>query len=352
VKKIFLISVFILFPAITQASIASDFTVNPQSTYAVPRDVSNVLVLDLTLPEPKNNSTLQLKSIKIHNAGTATHLDISKLRIWEDGASKGWDSDEVEVVKVTAAPFFDTVISGDFRQYAKGDSWQRIFITLDTSSVLYSLQESSLKLELVAGSVVFSDSSANGPIDASVFGFERSIVRDAQIPSVPITPLAGTPKALSTSIIRWYFTDLSDNEFGFKLLDGTLKQVARKEEANLSYLDETGLNPNTEYSGRRVVAFNDRGESTGSTLTVFPAARTLALAPVAVPVTTSTEIVTEEPKQEVVSAPTLFETIQTKIADIQRQINELIKQLDELIKQSAASVFGALQGFFQSFFGK
>ena len=345
-KTIILISVLILFPAITHASTAGDFTVNRQSTYAVPRDVSNVLVLDLTLPEPKNNGTLQLKSIKIHNAGIATHLDFSKLVIWEDGASKGWDGDEVEAVKVTAAPFFDTEISGDFRKYAQGDSWQRIFVTLDTSSVLYSLQGSSIKPELVTSSVVFSDSSANGPTDASIFGFERIISHDAPIPSVPVTPLAGTPKALTTSTIRWQFTDLSDNEFGFKLLDGNLKTVVRKEEANLSYLDETGLQSATEYSGRRVVAFNDRGESMGSTLTVFPAARTLAL-PV-VEITEEKKIEKIEPV--VVAEPTLFETIQTKIADIQRQINELIKQLDELIKKSSATVFGALQGFLRAFF--
>lgn len=295
---------------------------------------------------------MQLKSIKIHNAGTATHLDFSKMMIWEDGASRGWDGDEVEVTKVLAAPFFDTEISGDFRKYAKGDSWQRIFVTLDTSSAFYSYQENSIKPELVARSLVFSDPAFTGPTDASIIGFERDITHDAPIPTVPTTPLAGTPKVISTSSVRWQFTDLSDNEFGFKILDSNLKTVARTEQANLSYLDETGLNPDTEYSGRRVVAFNDRGESMGSTLAVFPASRTLALAPVVAPIVTSTEIVVEAPVKEVVLPPTLFETIQTKIADLQRQISELIKQLDEFIQQSTATVFGALQGFLQAFFGK
>ncbi len=347
-KKIVLILALILFPAITFASTAGDFIVNRQSTYAVPRDVSNVLVLDLTLPEPKDNGTLQLKSIKIHSAGTATHLDFSKMMIWEDGSSKGWDGDEVEVAKVLAAPFFDAEISGDFRKYAKGDSWQRIFVTLDTSSAVYSLEEMSIRPELVVRSLVFSDPAFTGPTDVNIIGFERRIVRDAPIPTVPTTPLAGTPKALSASSIRWYFTDLSNNEFGFKILDNNLKEVARKEEADLSYLDETGLEPDTEYSGRRVVAFNDKGESTGSTLTVFPVARTLALPVVEI----IEEKKAEQIKPIIATEPTLFETIQTKIADIQRQINAFIIQLNELIKQSAATVFGALQGFLQAFFGK
>ena len=90
----------------------------------------------------------------------------------------------------------------------------------------------------------------------------------------------------------------------------------------------------------------------GSTLTVFPAVRTLALPEIKE--VRPPEEVEPQPveKIEELAAPTLFETIQAKIADIQRQINELINQLNELIKQSAATVLGALQGFFQSFFEK
>ena len=83
-------------------------------------------------------------------------------------------------------------------------------------------------------------------------GARKIISKDASAPALPAFPLAGSPEVLSTSTIRWHFTDLSLNEFGFKILDGNLKELVRKEEANLSYLDETGLSPNTEYSGRRI----------------------------------------------------------------------------------------------------
>lgn len=349
--KIFLIALLIFVPGIVYGSVTDDFTVNRQSTYAVPRDVSNILVLDLTLPEPPDNGTLQLKSIKIYNTGSATHLDFSKLRIWEDGSSVGFDGDEVEAAKILAAPFFDTEILGTFRVYSKGDSWQRIFVTLDTSSAVYSLQEMSIKPELVLSSIVFYDPIFNGPTDASIIGFERIISKDASIPAVPVTPFAGTPEALSTSSIRWHFTDLSNNEFGFKILDSNLKEVARTETADISYLDETGLEPNTKYSGRRVVAFNDRGESLGSTLAVFSSARTFEVQP--------PEEVAPQPIEEVAlqieeatPEPTLFETIQIKIAEIQQKINELLNQLNELLQQQTAIIWTAFRGFLAPFFGK
>ena len=195
----------------------------------------------------------------------------------------------------------------------------------------------------------------NGPTDKKIIGLERTILAGTSIPSIPFSPIAKNSEAISTSIIRWHFTDLSNNEFGFKILDSNLKEVARKEEANLSYIDEIGLAPNTEYPGRKIVAFNDMGENSVSVSSVFPAMKTLAVAKVVgkeepISVITTTNATTTIDK--VVPEPTLFETIQTKIADIQRQINELIKQLNELIKQSAAIVAGALQGFFQSFFEK
>jgi len=128
-------------------------------------------------------------------------------------------------------------------------------------------------------------------------------------------------------------------------LDAESNIVAQKNEANLSYLDETGLSPDTEYSGRRVVVFNDRGESLSSSLAVFPAVHTLAEEMIEEEIIeeeiAEEEIIKEEVdiKEEVVEEePSLFETIQQKIAEIQRQINDLFNQLAELLQQSAATV--------------
>lgn len=317
-------------PTISSAFTANDFTINRQSTYAVPYNAQNILVLDLTLPAP-------ITSISLHNNGTADHTNIAKLTIWEDGASAGWDNDERVVVTLSSPPFFDTIISKDFAK--------RIFVTIDTNET--STIERTVQLQATIDEVVLT-------------GFERKITFNSSFLSEPASPIAGTPEVLSANTIRWHFTDIANNEFGFKLLDGNLKVLVQKEEANLSFLDETGLQPNTEYSGRKIVAFNDRGENPVSVSSVFPSAKTLALPQVIAPAATSTEIVAaEEPEEEIVaaqeevaSAPTLLETIQTKIADLQRQIAEFIKQLDEFIAKSAATVFGALQGFLQAFFGK
>ncbi len=306
--------------------LATAFIINPQSTYDIPYGTTNLLVLDVTLSE-------QVSAIKLHNTGTLDHTMIAKLMIWEDGPSAGWNGDENSLVNVTQAPFFDTEIVGDFKQ--------RIFVTLDLQSNYISEQTIQLQLE----------ESSSG---AKITGLKRTVRHDASSPTTPVSPLASRGEALSASAIRWHFIDLSNNEFGFKVLDTNLKEVAIKEETDLSYLDETGLSPDTEYSGRKVVAFNDRGESPTSASSVFPSARTLALPvveiieePVSVPLSGTTA-----GKEEVAPAPTLFETIQTKIADIQRQISEFIKQLDELIKQSSATIFGALRGFLRAFFGK
>ena len=355
-SKISFIILLVFIPGVIYGSQASDFTVNRQSTYAVPRDVTKILVLDLTLPEPPENGSLKVESIKLHSAGTATHLDFSKLLIWEDGPSAGFDNDEIEVAKVLTA-LFDTEISGTFREYSKGDPWQRIFVTLDTTSDVYSITEKTIKLELVMDSVIFSDTAFNGPTDASVIGFERIISKDASTPTVPVTPLAGTPEVLSSTAIRWHFTDLSNNEFGFKILDDTLKEVARKEQVNLSYLDETGLQPDTEYSGRSVMAFNDRGESLSSALTVFSAVSTLAEEVEEEVIEEEvieevSEVIEEEVEDEVIEEPSLLEKLQTKIAEIQQKINELLNQLNELLQEQAATIWTAFQRFLSTFFGK
>ncbi len=74
------------------------------------------------------------------------------------------------------------------------------------------------------------------------------------------TPVAGIPTGLSLSAIRWNFTDNANNEWGFVLQNTSNVTLVTQATPNLSYLDETGLTPNTQYT-RRVRAYNYSGWS-------------------------------------------------------------------------------------------
>ena len=315
-KKIILVSVFILAPVMVCGFTAGDFTVNNQPTYSIPPGTTQVLILDLTLPE-------QIDSIKFENEGTVQSYNISQLTIFKDGSSPGWDnSDETAIFIRSSSPFWDETF--DLPSF----SGKRIFITLNIAAGTISGR--TVKLKAVVG-------------DISVVGPARTISADAPIPDVPVTPLARTPEALSTSTIRWHFTDLSNNEFGFKILDGNSKVVVKKEQADISYLDETGLKPNTEYSARRVVAFNDRGESLTSPLAVFPAVWTLKEAVtgeiVEEPAESESIQVGEEEvaEEEPISQMSVAE-INAKITELQEKLIELLNQLVQLLLQQIAAL--------------
>ena len=340
-SKISFIILLIFVPGIVCGSTAGDFIVNPQSTYAVPPGTDKVLILDLTLPG------IGLTSIKINNTGTIQKYNVSQLLVFEDGTSPGWDGDESERVRKSSFPFFDTEITGDF-------SKQRIFITLNITSTTHSGR--TIKPELDVNSVLFSDPTLNGPSDIKVVGFERTVSVEASGPQVPVSPLAKKGEAISTSTIRWHFNDLSNNEFGFKILDADSNEIVRKEKSDISYIDEIGLQPNTEYSGRRVVAFNDRGESLNSSITVFQAVNTLTEK--IEEEATGKEVFEEkieavkEAKEEITEELSLLKIIQQKIAELQQQIDELFDRLTEFLEYQGATTWTAFQRFFQSLFGK
>jgi predicted GH43/DUF377 family glycosyl hydrolase len=77
-------------------------------------------------------------------------------------------------------------------------------------------------------------------------------------------PTIGTPTVLSSTAIRWNFTDNADNETGFRVY--TNADAIASATANLTYLDETGLSENTQYT-RYVKAYNSYGESASSSAT-------------------------------------------------------------------------------------
>lgn len=301
-----------MIPSIVLA--AGDIILNNQPTYAVPPGSVKVLILDLTLPE-------KLNSIKILNLGDARQSDISVLSIFEDGVSPGWDGDETEIVRRSSSPFWDDEISANSSQL-------RIFITVDIASTA------------ISGRTIKPKATINST--KTITGFERMILAGTSEPQVPSTPLAEKGQAISTSTIRWYFKDLAGNEFGFKIKDSSLKTVAKIEQSDVSYIDEMGLNANTCYSGRRVSAYNDRGESPSSVN--FAEICTLASTPTPTPTSIATPILTPTPTPTVAEVSEA-DRLKVQIAEIQQKIIDLLTQLIQLIqeqlKAAQASLFNA-----------
>lgn len=77
---------------------------------------------------------------------------------------------------------------------------------------------------------------------------------------LPEPPTVSTPQALSTTSVRWNFTDNTSNETGFKVHNSSHNIMAQQATPNLIYLDETGLSANTQYT-RHIHAYNDDGDS-------------------------------------------------------------------------------------------
>jgi len=86
----------------------------------------------------------------------------------------------------------------------------------------------------------------------------------AYIYTFPLAPIIGTPTAQGSSSIRWNFTDTGTDETGFRIYDNTDNLATSSATANLTYLDETGLSENTQYSGRYATAYNSYGNSASS----------------------------------------------------------------------------------------
>ena len=111
---------------------------------------------------------------------------------------------------------------------------------------------------------VDTNSAANVPPYLSTIFAQRNTsqvaVLGAEERSVPNVPTMGVPTALSTTSIRWNFTDTASDETGFKIYDELNNLKVTCASPDLTYCDETGLSANTEYT-RKVVSYNASGES-------------------------------------------------------------------------------------------
>ena len=88
----------------------------------------------------------------------------------------------------------------------------------------------------------------------------QSVIVSSEERPVPLAPTMTQAEALSTTSIRWNFTDNATDEVGFKIYDTDNNLIATCEGVNLTYCDETGLSENTQYT-RKVVAYNANGDS-------------------------------------------------------------------------------------------
>jgi len=91
-------------------------------------------------------------------------------------------------------------------------------------------------------------------------GLTTSILDDVKVNylQTPVAPTIGSATALSSSSMRWGFSDNANNETGFRVFDTGNTQKAECSTADLSYCDETGLSPNVSYT-RKVAGYNGDG---------------------------------------------------------------------------------------------
>ncbi len=80
---------------------------------------------------------------------------------------------------------------------------------------------------------------------------------------LPGTPTNLVGQALSTTSIRWSFTDNANGEQGIKIYDQDNTLVKTCTGENITYCDETTLSENTQYT-RYAVAYNTEADSSGS----------------------------------------------------------------------------------------
>ncbi len=156
------------------------------------------------------------------------------------------------------------------------------------------IDENTLTIEVTEGMLlsagpkditVFADAPGGGESDTVQFIVASGGGGGGGIPT-PVAPTAEQGEAISSTAIRWYFTDNSTTETGFRIVDqgngGAV--VAEQSQSSLEYLDETGLEPETTYCHRGAIAFNGSGASSLGDAQFFDCVTTPEEAPAVLPV--------------------------------------------------------------------
>ena len=150
------------------------------------------------------------------------------------------------------------------------------FPELSTKRIVYFLPHSTESHGVVSHDFTARTQNSFGVGAYRNAYFSQLIVRKYSFPEplaslgaedgYPIAPTINTPNILSSSAIRWNFTDNSGYETGFRVYTNADAIATSSATANLTYLDETGLSENTQYT-RYVKAYNSYGESASSSAT-------------------------------------------------------------------------------------
>ncbi|MBI2625233.1 MAG: hypothetical protein HYW70_02790 [Candidatus Nealsonbacteria bacterium] len=310
-----------------------------------------------------------ITAIRVVNIGTAGNTDIARIEAWEDNATAGWSGKTTpDETLIGSSVNWDSNFSVTGATYTtSSDATRRIFITADLDPGARS--GFTIKVRINANYITLTSNNDGPSVDNLIVGQTRSIiVSGSASPSAPSAPTLGTPEAISAGTIRWKFTDKATNETGFKVYDGTNYKVVATASANASYADETGLSADTEYSKRRLVAYNDGGDSLEKE---YSPVRTLSAA---VPVTPAVEVpapavvppvaetpavetpavevpVVETPAAEVKIPTVTFEKPISQLtkAEVEAKIAEIldvVKVLQQMIKDlKVAAIEGIPAGF-------
>jgi hypothetical protein len=137
--------------------------------------------------------------------------------------------------------------------------------TINTTHVIGDLLPNRY-YQVKVGSTALENLQANASGTISFTYSGGYSTKTFEVGEVPAAPTITSPTVLSSSTIRWNFTDNADNETGFRVYTNADAIATSSATVNLTYLDETGLSENTQYT-RYVKAYNSYGESASSSAT-------------------------------------------------------------------------------------
>ncbi len=179
-------------------------------------------------------------------------------------------------VTAAAAPQWPTASTamGEGDYDGTGDEFMHQPITVTSSSAFVVWDENNIFIQSVSQSAAAAAASQGSATTGGT-------TEDTSKP--PREPAAKAPEARTDKVIRWRFEDRSSLETGFVLRiekadeePQTIFTTEPIETKDLSYIDETGLAPNTRYCGRVIRTFSSKGLSDPTEL---PCAYTLATQP-------------------------------------------------------------------------
>ncbi|MBI4121997.1 MAG: hypothetical protein HY461_01560 [Parcubacteria group bacterium] len=117
--------------------------------------------------------------------------------------------------------------------------------------------------------------STSGGAQTTTQAFTVTITSSSSNPalraSAPQAPVALTSQAIDHQTVRYIWTDTSNDESGFRLVDAAGTILIDAIPGGAITIDETALPGNSEIAGRKIVAYNASGTATSG---VFPSAIT------------------------------------------------------------------------------